>query len=936
MRITPHLFEAFLKCETKCWLRAAGEQGAGNTYADWFQTQGESYRVAQLERLRAEIPPNDCAISPSTKEVKAGKWQVAVEVEVQSNYVLSRTNNEDSLNSSVKEAEEEPQDEFIVESCLHAVERVPADARGKAAQFIPIRFVFTNKLGKNDKLLLAFDAYALSKSLRRTIELGKIIHGDERTVRKVKIPTLAAEVRRCLTKIAGILSSSSPPDLVLNRHCAECEFQGRCHKIAVEKDDLSLIRNLSQKQIGKLNAKGIFTVNQLSFTFNPMMVARKGFKNNPKHFCSLKALAIRDAKVYVVDGFDVPVAETNIYLDVEGIPDRDFYYLIGMVVSNGTTSEYEFFWAKDDADEINMWHAFLNRICSFNDFLINHFGSYDARFIERMCKKYDVEDSIIQRLRDSTVNVLTIIYNHVYFPTYGNGLKSIENYLGFTRSSKVESGLQSIVNRAEWDQLHEEKIKQELISYNRDDCESLKVVLDTIRMYLDESSPSESIVHANSISKTNRGLFKKVDFCDEDYEKINNRAYFDYQRSKVYFRTELSVRRSNHRVPRISIKKRLDKLKINQEVVCKRPSRCIFCGKGWPHKSMPIVRKIYDLRITNGGIKRWIVQYKSGYYHCKNKKCKKVFSSPSFSSVPHKFGNVLCGYITYLSIHQSMPLRSIASQLDELFDYPISHGSILNIKRNSTRRYMHLYDGLLDGLVSGNVIHADETPVRTRNGTGYIWVLTNFESVFYFFTETRKGEKIKELLERFRGVLVSDFYAVYDSFSCHQQKCHIHLIRDINDDLKKNPFDDELKSISDGYRDMLTPIIDTIDRYGLKKYHLNKHRKQVMRFYKKYVDVNYASSCAEALRKRFDKNRDKLFTFLEYDGIPWNNNNAEHAVKPVVKGRLKRSGLTTPSSINEFLVLLSICQSLRLRNLSVFDFFVSGMINETVFLDDCL
>ena len=33
------------------------------------------------------------------------------------------------------------------------------------------------------------------------------------------------------------------------------------------------------------------------------------------------------------------------------------------------------------------------------------------------------------------------------------------------------------------------------------------------------------------------------------------------------------------------------------------------------------------------------------------------------------------------------------------------------------------------------------------------------------------------------------------------------------------------------------------------------------------------------LSKAFRKNRDKLFTFLAHDGVPWNNNNAEHAVK---------------------------------------------------------
>jgi hypothetical protein len=39
------------------------------------------------------------------------------------------------------------------------------------------------------------------------------------------------------------------------------------------------------------------------------------------------------------------------------------------------------------------------------------------------------------------------------------------------------------------------------------------------------------------------------------------------------------------------------------------------------------------------------------------------------------------------------------------------------------------------------------------------------------------------VLKDFRGVLVSDFYAAYDSLTCEQQKCLIHLIRDMNTDL---------------------------------------------------------------------------------------------------------------------------------------------------------
>ncbi len=48
-----------------------------------------------------------------------------------------------------------PDPEQLLESRVHAVERIPSESRGKAAQFIPIRFIFRNKLTKDDKVLLA-------------------------------------------------------------------------------------------------------------------------------------------------------------------------------------------------------------------------------------------------------------------------------------------------------------------------------------------------------------------------------------------------------------------------------------------------------------------------------------------------------------------------------------------------------------------------------------------------------------------------------------------------------------------------------------------------------------------------------------------------------------------------------------------------------------
>ncbi len=358
MKITSFLFDAFLKCPTKCWLRANNETSSGNPYAEWVQSQNESFRAAQTERLLAEIPPDEVVRATgssrgdeahySAEHLKTAKWRMAVDLVAQTPETpRSSRRKEARIEGRSKNAKGGSEDQSLVtsaatisqsairnpqseiESRLHAVERVPAEGRGKAAQFIPIRFSFFNKLTKDDKLLLDIDAFVLAQALGRDIAAGKIIHGDgscaresvaesndhptgltvdeksaalspaqlRPTVTKVKTAALVGEVRKRKAKTVELLSNDAPPDLVLNRHCGECEFQERCRKIAIEKDDLSLLAGISAKERQKLRSKGIFTVTQLSYTFRPRRRPKRMRDKREKYHHSLKALAIREQKI---------------------------------------------------------------------------------------------------------------------------------------------------------------------------------------------------------------------------------------------------------------------------------------------------------------------------------------------------------------------------------------------------------------------------------------------------------------------------------------------------------------------------------------------------------------------------------------------------------------------------------------------------------------
>jgi hypothetical protein len=206
------------------------------------------------------------------------------------------------------------------------------------------------------------------------------------------------------------------------------------------------------------------------------------------------------------------------------------------------------------------------------------------------------------------------------------------------------------------------------------------------------------------------------------------------------------------------------------------------------------------------------------------------------------------------------------------------------------------------------------------------------EEVAYLYTETREGDFLQELLRDFKGVLVSDFYAAYDAINCAQQKCLIHLMRDLNNDLLKYPFNEELKELVQCFAMLLKPTIETIDRFGLKPHFLQKHKLSVERFYKDLSSRNYESEIVIKYKKRFEKYHNKLFTFLDCDGIPWNNNNAENAIKAFAALRDVIGGSSTEKGIRDYLTLLSLCETCKYKGVSFLDFLRSGEKDIDVFM----
>jgi hypothetical protein len=142
---------------------------------------------------------------------------------------------------------------------------------------------------------------------------------------------------------------------------------------------------------------------------------------------------------------------------------------------------------------------------------------------------------------------------------------------------------------------------------------------------------------------------------------------------------------------------------------------------------------------------------------------------------------------------------------------------------------------IIQHLLESPFIHVDETPINIRGNIQYVWVFTDGKYVLLKHTETREAGIVHEFLVDYTGVLISDFYPGYDSVSCRQQKCWVHLIRDLNNDLWAAPWDMEFETFVVETRSLIVPIMETLQEYGLRKRNLNKFKKQVDKFYNKVI-----------------------------------------------------------------------------------------------------
>ncbi len=779
-------------------------------------------------------------------------------------------------------------------------------------KLFPILISPFEKITKADKLIIGVQSHFIEKEFNLKIDSAIVVFGEQQKITKVKLATFSKEIKKTISLLNKTLENQTPPKFHKNAHCQICEFSESCLEKLKERDDLSLLTSLKPKEILQKNSRGLFSVKQLSYSFKP----KKNPHQKRKFLPELKALAIRENKTFIQEMPNLKQTQTEVFLDFEGIPDKNSNYLIGLILRTDKVENEYSFWANNKDDETKIFIELIELLKPLQNFTIYHYGAYETQGLKNISKRLSIENqAIIKVLIENSTNLLNVFTQNIYPPTYTNSLKEIAQFLNFEWTDKKASGIKSLVWRYNWELTQSESYKNNLITYNIEDCRALKTIKDWICNVPNLSK--ETFENVEKFKKESMNKWGRINFLIQDLEKINNYAYFNYQREKVLIKTYPKIRLKKSRKS-----KSLTLLHPNKVIEVQRPKICEFCNNEKFYRHDIQNRTVIDLKITKTGIKRFIILYKNARYKCVN--CKKIVMPREEFDIRSKYGVNLQNWVINQMIQYRNSYNKISEQLKESFDIDFGSNTVLSTKTLFAKKYEPTFDEIINVVKNSSVIHIDETVFHIRNESCYIWVFTNIDAVFYLFKPTREADFLKELLADFKGVLISDFYAGYDAMKCAKQRCLIHLIRDLNDDLVKNQFDSDFKNIVQSFSNIMTNITNTINKFGLKKRNLNKHKKQTELFFRIIEVSEYETEVCLKWQKRFKSTKDELFTFLNYDGVPWNNNNAETAIKAVALYRREYDGLPTKNGIQKYLTLLSIQQTCKYQGINFFDFLKSG------------
>lgn len=263
--------------------------------------------------------------------------------------------------------------------------------------------------------------------------------------------------------------------------------------------------------------------------------------------------------------------------------------------------------------------------------------------------------------------------------------------------------------------------------------------------------------------------------------------------------------------------------------------------------------------------------------------------------------------------------RRAAQFLSMILNQPASAGWMVALQNRAAEAVQPAYDELSQQLPAEPVLHIDESP--TKEGKSKAWVWTFVAAAFTFFAcRTSRAAAVPQKLlgDDFEGVINCDRARMYWSLG-RLQWCWAHLKRDFQaliDDpctIRKRLGHDLMRPTKELFALWKKVRDGTISRATFRR-RMQPLRAEVEGYLLRgYFDARVCGFCKELC-----EHRERLWTFVDVEGVEPTNNAAEQALRHAVIWRKLSFGTQSASGSRFVERLLTVIETCRRQQRDVF------------------
>ncbi len=324
------------------------------------------------------------------------------------------------------------------------------------------------------------------------VELGDGRRESFRLVDFAKV--LAAATDRFMAFVESGAGQTTPEPCAA---CPLCPWRDHCGSTWEAEEHLSLVAGLARPQASKLRAAGVTTLSALADLPDGFRVPRMA----PATLDKLRAQAqLQRARRFGGDPVVVPLPvepgrglallpppdPADLFFDLEGDPleDGGRDYLWGVHYRDGGRPEFRFRWGHDAIEERRAFEETLDwmadHLARHPGAHVYHYAPYEITALRRLSTLHASREALLDRLLRERrfVDLYAVLRQAVRTSEPNLSLKTMEVFFAGKREGAVTKADQSVVEYKSWQQTGDQRILDEILAYNKVDCETTEGLRD--------------------------------------------------------------------------------------------------------------------------------------------------------------------------------------------------------------------------------------------------------------------------------------------------------------------------------------------------------------------------------------------------------------------------------------------------------------------------